>query len=98
VHVLGDATFPAPQMAKSGHMANQQAKLAAAVIQLLKGEAVNAEPVLMNICYSFVTPREAIHVASAHRYDAAGRSFKTVPGAGGLSPAASASEGRDARA
>jgi sulfide dehydrogenase [flavocytochrome c] flavoprotein subunit len=39
VHVLGDATFPAPLMPKSGHMANQHAKVAAAaVIQLLKGE------------------------------------------------------------
>ncbi|HSC01303.1 MAG TPA: FAD/NAD(P)-binding oxidoreductase, partial [Burkholderiaceae bacterium] len=46
VHVLGDATFPAPAMPKSGHMANQQAKVAAAaVIQLLKGEPVNPTPV-----------------------------------------------------
>ena len=27
VHVIGDATFPAPSMPKSGHMANQQAKV-----------------------------------------------------------------------
>ena len=40
IHVLGDATFPAPLMPKSGHMANQHAKVAAAaIIQLLKGEA-----------------------------------------------------------
>jgi len=31
-HVLGDATFPAPLMPKSGHMANQHAKVAAAAI------------------------------------------------------------------
>ena len=56
VHVLGDATFPAPTMPKSGHMANQHAKVAAAaIIQLLKGEAVNATPVVMNTCYSFVS-------------------------------------------
>jgi sulfide dehydrogenase [flavocytochrome c] flavoprotein subunit len=56
IHVLGDATFPAPLMPKSGHMANQHAKVAAAaIIQLLKGEAVNATPVVMNTCYSFVT-------------------------------------------
>ncbi len=98
VHVLGDATFPAPLMPKSGHMANQQAKVAAAaVIQLLKGQAVNATPLAVNICYSFVTPRLAIHVATAHRYDAAERSFRTVPGAGGLSPAASAQEAGDAQ-
>ncbi|MCE1171878.1 MAG: NAD(P)/FAD-dependent oxidoreductase, partial [Azovibrio sp.] len=32
VHVLGDALFPAPTMPKSGHMANQHGKLAAAAI------------------------------------------------------------------
>ena len=86
VHVLGDATFPAPLMPKSGHMANQHAKVAAAaVIQLLKGEAVNATPVVMNTCYSFVTAKDVIHVASVHQYDAADKTFKTVPGSGGVS-------------
>ncbi|TXT28832.1 MAG: sulfide dehydrogenase (flavocytochrome) flavoprotein subunit [Rhodocyclaceae bacterium] len=32
IHVLGDAVFPAPTMPKSGHMANQHGKLAAAAI------------------------------------------------------------------
>ncbi|HEV2007932.1 MAG TPA: FAD/NAD(P)-binding oxidoreductase, partial [Burkholderiales bacterium] len=37
VHVLGDATLSAPAMPKSGHMANQHAKVcAAAVIALIK--------------------------------------------------------------
>jgi len=95
VHVIGDATFPAPAMPKSGHMANQHAKVAAAaIIQLLKGEAVNATPVVMNTCYSFVTNREAMHVASVHQYDAADKTFKTVPGSGGVSAAANQIEGR----
>ncbi len=95
VHVLGDATFPAPLMPKSGHMANQHAKVAAAaIINLLKGEAVNATPVVMNTCYSFVTARDVIHVASVHRYDAADKTFKTVPGSGGVSAAANQIEGR----
>jgi sulfide dehydrogenase [flavocytochrome c] flavoprotein chain len=95
VHVLGDATFPAPLMPKSGHMANQHAKVAAAaVIQLLKGEAVNTTPVVMNTCYSFVTARDVVHVASVHQYDAADKTFKTVPGSGGLSAAANQIEGR----
>ena len=95
VHVLGDATFPAPLMPKSGHMANQHAKVAAAaVIQLLKGEAVNTTPMLVNTCYSFVTAREAVHVASVHQYDAAEKTFKTVPGSGGVSAAANQVEGR----
>ncbi len=95
VHVLGDATFPGPAMPKSGHMANQQAKVAAAaIIQLLKGEAVNSAPVVMNTCYSFVTGRDAMHVASVHQYDAKDKTFKTVPGSGGVSAAASQTEGR----
>jgi sulfide dehydrogenase [flavocytochrome c] flavoprotein subunit len=95
VHVLGDATFSAPAMPKSGHMANQHAKVAAAaIIQLLKGEAVSATPVVMNTCYSFVTSRDVIHVASVHQYDAADKTFKTVPGSGGVSAAANQIEGR----
>lgn len=95
VHVLGDATFPAPMMPKSGHMANQHAKVAAAaVIQLLKGEAVNATPVMVNTCYSFVTAKDVIHVASVHQYDAKDKTLKTVPGSGGVSAAANQIEGR----
>ncbi|MDO8419126.1 MAG: NAD(P)/FAD-dependent oxidoreductase [Rubrivivax sp.] len=95
IHVLGDATFPAPLMPKSGHMANQQAKVAAAaIIQLLKGEPVNAAPVVMNTCYSFVTARDVVHVASVHQYDATDKTFKTVPGSGGVSSAANQVEGR----
>lgn len=95
VHVLGDAIFPAPLMPKSGHMANQHAKVAAAaIIQLLRGEAVNAAPVVVNTCYSFVTARDAIHVASVHQYDAGDKTFKPVAGSGGVSAAANQAEGR----
>ena len=95
IHVLGDATFSAPAMPKSGHMANQQAKVAAAaIIQLLKGEAVNATPVVMNTCYSFVTARDVVHVASVHQFDANEKTFKPVPGSGGVSSAANQVEGR----
>ncbi len=95
VHVLGDATFPAPLMPKSGHMANQHAKVAAAaIIQLLRGEAVNPTPVVMNTCYSFVTARDVIHVASVHQYIEAEKTFKTVAGSGGVSAAANQIEGK----
>ncbi len=93
VHVVGDALMSAPGMPKSGHLANQQAKVAAAaVLAMLKGEAVNPAPVVMNTCYSFTTPTEAMHVASVHQYDAAEKTMKPVPGAGGVSAAASAQE------
>ncbi len=99
IHVLGDATFSAPAMPKSGHMANQHAKVAAAaIIQLLKGQPVSEAPVVMNTCYSFVTARDVVHVASVHQYDAKDKTFKTVPGSGGVSAAANQVEGRNALA
>ena len=95
IHVIGDATFPAPLMPKSGHMANQHAKVAAAaIIQLLKGEAVSQTPVVMNTCYSFVSAKDVIHVASVHQYNAEQKTFLPVQGAGGVSAAANQVEGR----
>src|SRR5574343_181870 len=39
IHVRGDAIFPAPTMPKSGHMANQHGKLAAAaILNMLSGQ------------------------------------------------------------
>jgi len=99
IHVLGDATFAAPLMPKSGHLANQHAKVAAAaIIQQLKGQAVSTTPVVANTCYSYVTAREAVHISTVHQYDAVDKTFKVVPGSGGLSSAASALEGRIALA
>jgi len=95
VHVLGDAIFPAPTMPKSGHVANQQAKLAAAaILRLLAGEQPDPAPLLMNTCYSFVDARNAIHVASVFQYDGSTRVVQPVAGAGGVSSARSELEGR----
>jgi len=95
VHVLGDAVFPAPTMPKSGHMANQHGKLAAAaILNLLAGQEPNPEPMLMNTCYSFVDAKNVIHVASAHHYDAATKTVQPVKGAGGVSAARNELEGK----
>jgi NADPH-dependent 2,4-dienoyl-CoA reductase/sulfur reductase-like enzyme len=95
VHVLGDAIQTATLMPKSGHMANQHAKVcAAAVVALLAGDAPNPEPVLTNTCYSFITDRDVVHVASVHQYDKDKTTMLPVQGAGGLSPAMSELEGR----
>ncbi|NEX63100.1 FCSD flavin-binding domain-containing protein [Noviherbaspirillum galbum] len=95
VHVLGDAIQVAPLMPKSGHMANQHAKVCAgAIVAAFEGHEMAGSPVINNTCYSFVTGKEAIHVASVHAYDAAARSLIVVPGSGGLSPGASELEGR----
>ena len=94
IHVLGDATLSAPAMPKSASMANQHAKVCAAgVIALLKGQPVNPNPVMMNTCYSFVSGRSAMHVASVHQYDVAQKAVVPVKGAGGVSDKSSELEG-----
>ena len=95
IHVLGDATLSAPAMPKSGHMANNHAKLAAAaIIELMNGRQPNPQPVIANTCYSYVSDKEAIHVASVHRYDPAQKTMVVVPGTGGVSTARSELEGQ----
>ncbi len=99
VHVLGDSIMAAPQMPKSGHMANQHAKVcAAAVVALLHGEQVNTQPLVTNTCYSFVSDKDVIHVASVHAYNPEKRTMEIVQGASGVSAAASELEGQYAEA
>jgi sulfide dehydrogenase [flavocytochrome c] flavoprotein chain len=93
VHVLGDSTLAAPALPKSASMANSQGKLAAAaIVELLSGRAP-MEPRILNTCYSFVSQKEAVHVASVHAWDDKDRTLKPVPGAGGVSAARSEAEG-----
>mgnify|MGYP000923131967 CR=1 FL=1 len=97
IHVLGDAIFPAPTMPKSGHMANQHGKLAAAaILNQLSGLEPSPTPVVMNTCYSFVDAKNAIHVSSVHQYDAATKTVQPVKGAGGVSAARNELEGKAA--
>ncbi len=94
VHVLGDAIQIATGMPKSGHMANQHAKVcAAAVVATLGERAPNPTPVLTNTCYSFITDKDVVHVCSVHQYDAEKKTVLPVPGSGGVSPAMSELEG-----
>lgn len=85
VHVLGDSTLPAPLMPKSGHMANQHGKAAAAaIVELLSGRQP-ISPMMANTCYSFIDDKSAVHVDSVHRYVAEKKTMETVPGSGGVS-------------
>lgn len=94
VHVLGDSLQIAPAMPKSATMANGHGKVcAAAVVALLNGEQPNPSPTLINTCYSMVSDKLAIHVASVHKYDERDRTFKAVPGSGGVSSAMNEAEG-----
>ena len=94
IHVIGDAIQVAPAMPKSGHMASSHAKVvAAAIVAELNGWEINPAPMLSNTCYSFVDDKRVIHVVSVHEYVAAEKTFKTVAGSGGLSPAPNELEG-----
>jgi sulfite dehydrogenase len=95
IHVLGDATQPAPGMPKSGHIATQHAKIAAAaIVNLMSGQELPTPIVVANTCYSYVDNKRAVHVASVHSYDAADKTYKVVPGSGGLSAARNEIEGK----
>ena len=97
VHVLGDATLAASAMPKSGHMAHSQGKVcAAAVVALLNGREPDAEPVMNSSCYSFVSDREALRIATVHRWVAAQQTILPVKGAGSLSAVRSEQDGIDA--
>jgi len=93
VHVLGDATLSASGMPKSGSMANNHAKIAAAaIVELLNGRA--PQPVkIINTCYSFVSQKEGIRVSSVHEWDAGQGTLLPVKGSGGVSAARSEAEG-----
>jgi sulfite dehydrogenase len=88
--VLGDATLSAPAMPKSASMANTHGKIAAAaIVELLNGRT--PEPMkVINTCYSFVAPQEAIRVSSVHEWD--GATLQPVKGSGGVSAARSEAE------
>jgi hypothetical protein len=88
VHVIGDAIAAAPGMPKSGFMANNHAKVVAdAVIARLTGQPIDDTPIIANTGYSFVIDKEAVHVASTHKWNAELKTLVPVAGAGGLSAA-----------
>ena len=94
IHILGDAILAAPAMPKSAHMANSHAKVAAsAIVAQLSGLDINDTPFLTNTCYSYVSDKLVVHVASVHHYNAEEKTYKTVAGSGGLSSEANALEG-----
>jgi sulfite dehydrogenase len=94
VHVLGDATLSAPGMPKSGSMANNHAKIAAAaIVAQLNGRSPES-PKIINTCYSFVSGKEAIRVSSVHDWEPGQGTLVPVKGAGGVSAARSEDEAK----
>ena len=99
IHIVGDAIQVAAGMPKSGHMANSHAKVAAAaIVAELKGWEIDPQPMLTNVCMSYVADAQVIHVSSVHDYLPAQKTFRVVPGSGGVSTERSELEGRYAQA
>jgi len=91
VHVIGDAVSAA--LPKSGYMATSQAKIcAAAIIELMQGQAPDPAPTIANTCYSMVSDSEAIHVAHMYRFNAEKQAMIAGEG-GGVSAKRSELEG-----
>ena len=85
IHVIGDASI-AGALPKSGHTANNIAKMtAAAIVSLFRG-VPPPTPSHVNTCYSLVAPDYGISIAGVYRLGEDGQ-LQGVKGAGGLSPA-----------
>lgn len=96
VHVIGDAIDS--NLPKSAHMATNQARIcASAIVELMFNRAPDPAPVFANTCYSFVSDKEAMHVATVYRYDATKKIMVAAEG-GGVSAKPSAQEGDYANA
>ncbi|MCG5531199.1 NAD(P)/FAD-dependent oxidoreductase [Halorhodospira halochloris] len=84
VYVIGDACVADP-MPKSGHVANNHAKVVAvSIINSLMGRE-QMEPTTVNTCYSLAAPDWGFTVA--HVFEHRDGEIHSVEGAGGLSPA-----------
>jgi sulfide dehydrogenase [flavocytochrome c] flavoprotein subunit len=84
VHVIGDSAV-AGALPKSGHAANNVAKMtAAAIVSLFRGTKMPT-PSHVNTCYSLVGPEYGISIAAVYRLGEDGM-LAGVKGAGGLSP------------
>ena len=91
IHVIGDAIDS--NLPKSAHMATNQARIcASAIVELMSSRAPDPAPVFANTCYSFVSDKEAMHVATVYRYDANKKIMVAAEG-GGVSLKPSVQEG-----
>ncbi len=91
VYVIGDATQAAP-MPKSGFVANNQGKVAAAAILADLDGREAPRPTWMNTCYSVIAPDWGITVANV--YEVTDGELREVPGSGGVSPSGANAEFR----
>lgn len=96
IHVIGDAIDS--NLPKSAHLATNQARIcASAIVELMLNRTPDPAPVFANTCYSFVSDKEAMHVATVYRYDPNKKIMIAAEG-GGVSLKPSVQEGDYAQA
>jgi sulfide dehydrogenase [flavocytochrome c] flavoprotein subunit len=96
IYVIGDSSS-AGALPKSGHTANNIAKMTAASIAAqIRGVQVPL-PSIVNTCYSLVGPEYGISIAAVYRLDEKGE-LVGVKGAGGVSPRTAGSMQRNLEA
>lgn len=70
IHIIGDSS--ATTQPKAGHLANAEAKVCAdAIIQYLKGNAINQTPITNSSCFTPITKTTASWLSVVYRYDPA---------------------------
>ena len=84
IHVIGDACV-AGAMPKSGYSANSEAKICAMNIVALINGKETTELSGINVCYSYITDKDAVSVAGV--YTVKEGKIIAVPNSGGVSPA-----------
>jgi sulfide dehydrogenase [flavocytochrome c] flavoprotein subunit len=92
VYVIGDSSA-AGALPKSGHIANNIAKMTAASIASHYRGIQLPLPSIVNTCYSLVGPEYGISIAAVYRLDEKGE-LVGIKGAGGLSPRSAPSQQR----
>ena len=76
IHIIGDSS--ATTQPKAGHLANAEAKVCAdAIIQYLKGDEINQNPMTNSSCFTPITLEKASWLSVVYRYD---------PGSGQMMP------------
>lgn len=83
IHIIGDASIANP-MPKSAFSANLQGKITAIAVARSLMDLPPEPTTLVNTCYSFVTPDEAVSISAVYRND--NGVLQGVNGAGGTTP------------
>jgi sulfide dehydrogenase [flavocytochrome c] flavoprotein chain len=94
VHVIGDSS--GSTQPKSGHIANQEAKVCAdAIIRQLRGLPLDTDPMTSSACFSTVTMSTASWLNASFAYDPATQTMQAVAASFGEAASASSDNFED---